>query len=196
MRRGRGLAAALVVASASAWGLVACGHENDDAVAVCPDVATFFAAGNPEDIDYPAVVEAIDCDGVTTAREERCLRTPWARAPSAEFFAGKIGPTPEEAVRITAGDDTVITQVLSRTRGRARIAVELDGDTGVYDVQRLRAGWLAVAGEGCATGAASDDEPDEPISEECERSVDEATPGPDGTALTLCIESLDGPVPE
>lgn len=194
MLRGRGAVVALLVTAS--WGLVACSHENDDAVAVCPDVATFFAPGKQADIDYPEVVDAIDCDGVTSAREERCLQTPWGRAPSVEFFASKIGSSPEEAVRITAGDDTVITQVLSRTRGRARIAVELDGDTGVYDVQRLRTGWLAVAGEGCATGAAFDDEPDEPISEECQRAIDEATPGPDGTAMVACAELLDGPVPE
>lgn len=194
MLRGRGAVAALLVTAS--WGLASCGHENDDAVAVCPDVATFFAAGNQADIDYTAVVDAIDCDGVTSAREERCLDTPWARAPDAEYFADKVGSSPEEAVRVTAGDDTVITEVLSRSKGWARIAVELDGDTGVYDVQRLRAGWLAVAGEGCATGAASDDEPDEPISEECQRAIDEATPGPDGTATVVCAELLDGPVPE
>ncbi len=191
MRRGRGAVAALLVTAS--WGLAACSHENDDAARVCPDVATFFAAGNQADVDYTAVVDAIDCDGVTTAREERCLATPWARAPDAEHFASKIGSSPEEAVRVTAGDDTVITEVLSQTKATARIAVELDGDTGVYDVQRLRAGWLAVAGEGCATGAASDDERDEPISEECQRAIDEATPGPDGTAMVACTELLDGP---
>lgn len=194
MLRGRGAVAALLVTAS--WGLTACSHENDHAVAVCPDVATFFPVGNQADVDYTAVVDAIDCDGETSAREERCLHTPWARAPDAEHFADKVGSSPEDAVRITAGDDTVITQVLSRTGARARIAVELDGDTGVYDVQRLRSGWLAVGGEGCATGAAYDDEPDEPISEECQRQIDEATPGPDGTAMVVCAEPLDGPVPE
>lgn len=168
--------------------LVACGHEDDDERAACPDVASSsaFAIGRGPDVDLDAVVEAIDCDGEVSEREARCLRSPWARVPDAEHYAAEIASSPEEAVRLTAGDATAITKVLSRSRDRARLEVELEGDPGAYDVLRLRSGWLVVSGEGCASGAASSDVDDE-MGAECREAIDQATPDADGNAFVTCI---------
>lgn len=184
-----------IVLAAAPWVLVACGDEGDvKGAAACPDIAKSdaFAIGRDAgaQVDYDAVMEAIDCDGVVSEREERCLSSPFARAPDATHFASQVGDSPEDAVRLAAGEGTTIESVLSRTRNAARIAVQLDGDPGVYDVQRVRGGWLVVGGEGCASGAVrsgldgegSGDE----ISEECQQAIDEATPDEDGEAVVFC----------
>jgi hypothetical protein len=182
-------AAGIVLAAVAPWTLVACSHE-DDEKAMCPDVATLYTVGahaDPHhDLDYDAVMDAIDCDGQTSEREARCLRTPWARAPDPDVFPGQVGASPEEAVRLAAAAGTVITREISRIGARARYEVELDGDIGALDVQRVRRGWMAVAGEGCASGTDDEGWRDDLIGEDCQRAIDEATPDESGDAYVTC----------
>lgn len=188
----RSAAVALVVPLA-AVALGACGHENDapeaaDRKGPCPDVVTAsaFAVGRAPDADIMGAVDDMMCDGEISEVEDRCLRSPWGRAvvavPADEFAA-----TPEEAVGAVAGPETVLTQVVERRPRRARIAVELDGATGVYDLRRTPRGWVAVAGEGCATGVAIEPRDLDDLGPECRRAQEEATPGEDGRVVVGCL---------
>lgn len=186
MRVRVGMAAVVALAP---WALAACGNEDGADTAACPDVATFYDVESGAEVDYEQVMDAVDCDGETSEREARCLRTPWARAPSAEMFPDQVAPSPEKAIRLTAGEDIVITKELSRTGGLARVAVEIDGDTGVFGVRRLESGWMVVEGTGCAAGEGRPDWQDEPIGEECQRAIDEATADEDGDKSVICLEN-------
>lgn len=195
----------LVVAAVAAvpWTLVACSHENDARdeaarVAACPDVSRSeaFAVGRAPDVDVVAAIDEMMCDGEISEEEDRCLRSPWSRIAQAaerdEFADSPIG-----AVRAVAGQETTITGVVERSSRTARIAVELDGAEGVYDVERTRLGWVAVAGEGCASGAAIEPFDEDEMSEECREAMEEATPDADGTVVFGCVDEVtDGPLME
>ncbi|MFJ9313165.1 hypothetical protein ACIRN4_03155 [Pimelobacter simplex] len=172
--------------------LVACGHENDARDAErrgpCPDVATSsaFAVGRAPDVDLSGAIDDMMCDGEISAAEDRCLRSPWERAID-EAPADEYAATPEEAVEAVAGPDTRITGTLTRRPRTARLAVELDGATGVYDVRRTPRGWVVEAGEGCASGAAVEPVDLDDLGPECGGTLDEATQDADGGPLVACI---------
>ncbi|WP_418060896.1 hypothetical protein [Pimelobacter simplex] len=161
-RSARLIAAALAVPLLAPV-LGACSHENDARDAAerrgpCPDVAAspVFAIDRSPDIGIDEISAALDdmmCDGEISEAEERCLRSPWARSLIA-IDRDQYADAPEAAVRAAAGPATTITGTPVRRPRTARVLVELDGATGAYDVRRTARGWVAVAGHGCASGAA------------------------------------------
>lgn len=158
-------AVAALAAALLALVLGACSHENDARDAAerrgpCPDVAAspVFAIDRSPDIGIDEVAAALDdmmCDGEISEAEDRCLRSPWSRSLWA-IDRDQYADTPEAAVRAAAGPATTITGTPVRRPRTARVLVELDGATGAYDVRRTARGWVAVAGHGCASGAAAE----------------------------------------
>jgi len=188
----RSAAVALVVPLA-AVALGACGHEDDardaaDRKGPCPDAVTAsaFAVGRAPDADIVGAVDDMMCDGEISEVEDRCLRSPWGRAID-EAPADEYAATPEEAVAAVAGPATRITGTLARRPRTVRLAVELDGATGVYDVRRTPRGWVVEAGEGCASGAAVEPVDLGDLGPECGGTLDEATPDTDDGAFVACI---------
>ncbi|GAA3669359.1 hypothetical protein GCM10022237_31540 [Nocardioides ginsengisoli] len=169
--------------------LTGCAHENDarDAArredarrAACPDVtkSQALAVERLADFDYEAVYAEMNCDGEISEAEDQCLRGSWARTAygaTAEDF----GRSPELAVRATAGPETTITGFLERRPGWARVAIARDGATGVYEIQRMRRGWLVVTGVGCASGAAVEPFSLDDLSPACREAMEEATANAD-----------------
>ncbi|MEV5000242.1 hypothetical protein [Nocardioides sp. LML1-1-1.1] len=125
------------------------------------------------------------------AGPDYCAELPWSRNPDYVVTA-EVGRTPEAAVLATADAETEITGVLERKPEVTRVAVERDGQKGVYEVVKQRRGWVVMSGDGCATGIVPARWPHmDPEDMDC------ATAPPDdfGQVFMSCTGIVDDPGP-